>query len=492
MTELFTYLLKVNIALSLFYLIYYFWLRKLTFYTINRYFLIFALTFSTLYPLIHIHVNQSSAEKPTPVASNVMPVWEYEYSANQQMTINEHIDTLFYLTLLVFTLRFCISLFGILKIHLSSTASIWNAYHYRKSKEDILPFSFWKNVYLNPEKHSDNELEGIFRHEYVHVRQLHSLDILLAELILIFCWYNPFSWLFRRVIRENIEFITDSNVLASGINKKAYQYSLLTVLTANRQSTIANYFNMKDLKKRISMMNRKQTANMHLFKYVLLIPLVIGCLSIFTISVAKQHTLTPESLSLTTVMGTDDKPTENEIPKGKPFVLIDTISNIDTVKDKEENTLANNLQIRFVKADSLTPLYVIDSELVEKTELAQIDPNDIESISVLKSKGAVAMYGEQAQDGVILITTKNSASTIKADTLKINESKLNSPLTKLNSPLIYIDGDKKTRKDLDVLDPEDIDSVEVYKDKAATDKYGDDGKNGVINITTKQTQSDKN
>lgn len=490
MTELFTYLLKVNIALSLFYLIYYFWLRKLTFYTINRYFLIFALAFSTFYPLIHIHVNQSSAEKPTPVASNAIPVWEYEYSANQQMTINEHIDTLFYLTLLVFTLRFCISLFGILKIHLSSTASIWNAYHYRKSKEDILPFSFWKNVYLNPKKHSDNELEGIFRHEYVHVRQLHSFDILLAEVVLIFCWYNPFAWLFRRVIRENIEFITDNNVLASGINKEAYQYSLLTVLTANRQSTIANYFNMKDLKKRISMMNRKQTTSGHLLKYVVLIPLVIGCLSIFTISAAQQHTLTPESLSLTTVMDTGDKPTESEIPKGKSFALVDTIPNTDTVK--EDITLVRNLQIRLGKADSLAPLYVIDGELAEKTELAKIDPNDIESLSVLKSKGAVAMYGEQAQGGVILITTKHKAATIKADTLEIKESKLSSPLTKLNSPLIYIDGDKKTRKDLDVLDPEDIDSVEVYKDKAATDKYGDDGKNGVINITTKQTQSDKN
>src|SRR5690606_30847173 len=413
MADLFTYLLKVNIALSLFYLIYRLWLRNLTFYRTNRHFLIFSVLFATLYPLVNWNWFDPNATIAPQVAT-MIPIWEYQYSAQQEVTISEYLIQLFYLTLLVFAFRLCISLWGILRIHLSSSASIWKAYRYRRSDENILPFSFWKNVYLNPSKHQENELEGIFRHEYVHVRQLHSFDVLLAELVLVFCWYNPFAWLFTRSIKENIEFITDSQVLASGVDKKDYQFSLLRILGNTRQPLIANYFNITDIKKRISMMNKKQTPRFHIIKYLLLIPAIVTCLSAFTISKAKHPSLVPQEM-LSSVRALNVlKPARAD----QPITFIDTVktdtTKTDTVKTTTDSTDKKKQSILIVRHDGNhkdlhhrpEPLYIIDGEVKTTGDMSSIDPNTIESIDVLKGENAVDKYGKEAKDGVILITTK--------------------------------------------------------------------------------------
>lgn len=507
MTDLFTYLIKVNIALSLFYLIYHLWLRKLTFYTVNRYFLLFAVIFSSLYPLINWNWYQSNSNL-SPQVVELIPVWKYEYSNSQQIAITEHIDQLFYLTLAVFGLRLFIGLLGVLRIHLSSTASIWKAYNYRKSEEDIMPFSFWRYVYLNPSKHKVNELEGIFRHEYVHVRQLHTLDILLGELVLLFCWYNPVAWLFRRVIRENIEFITDSNVLASGINKQAYQYSLLTVLTSNKQSSIANHFNMKDLKKRIRMMNRKRTSGIHIVKYIMLVPIIIGCLSAFTISEARQRSLAPQEMiqsirSLNILKPktiTVDTVQTDTLAKGKPRIEVRGPEKIDTVNKAQAPT---GLKVRIQDSTEM-PLYIIDGEVNDAKGLSNIDPKDIKAVNVIKGIKAIALYGERGKNGVIEITLKGTTSDINANaeslkaensTVSVEDSSSLSfriPRHEEGSPkkvgyqIIYIDGEKKTQEDLQKLDINIIESVSVYKGKTAVERYGSGAEDGVAVITTKQ------
>src|SRR5690606_801423 len=106
---------------------------------------------------------------------------------------------------------------------------------------------------------------------------------------LIFFWYNPVCWLFRRDIRENIEFITDQKVLSLGVDKQSYQYSLLNISTIPKQAVLGNYFNLRNLKKRIMMMNKKQTPKTHLSKYIFIVPVVIICSLIFGITKAKEN-----------------------------------------------------------------------------------------------------------------------------------------------------------------------------------------------------------
>jgi len=128
--------------------------------------------------------------------------------------------------------------------------------------------------------HTDKELGEIIMHEYVHVKQLHSADILIAELFCVVNWFNPFAWFIRHSIRQNLEFIADDNVVRSGINKKDYQYHLLKVVGIP-QYRIANQFNFSSLKKRIIMMNRARSAKIHLLKFMFILPLLAVTLMAF-------------------------------------------------------------------------------------------------------------------------------------------------------------------------------------------------------------------
>jgi N-acetylmuramoyl-L-alanine amidase len=93
-------------------------------------------------------------------------------------------------------------------------------------------------------------------------------------------WYNPFAWLLRHNLRQNLEFIADSKVIQSGIDKKQYQYSLLKVIAAP-EFQIVSQFNIVSLKKRIAMMNKMPSNRVHLVKFLFVLPLLAVSLLAF-------------------------------------------------------------------------------------------------------------------------------------------------------------------------------------------------------------------
>jgi hypothetical protein len=144
----------------------------------------------------------------------------------------------------------------------------------------ITPFSFGNAIFINPRLHTEKEWEEIVLHEYVHIRQRHTLDILLAEAITIVNWYNPFAWALRHSIRQNLEFIADQQVLDKGVDKKEYQYHLLKVM-GHPPYRLANNFNFTSLKKRIIMMNKIRTARVQLLRLLFWLPLLAVILLAF-------------------------------------------------------------------------------------------------------------------------------------------------------------------------------------------------------------------
>jgi TonB-dependent SusC/RagA subfamily outer membrane receptor len=121
------------------------------------------------------------------------------------------------------------------------------------------------------------------------------------------------------------------------------------------------------------------------------------------------------------------------------------------------------------------PLLLIDGEINDNSNLHSLNPDNIESISVLKDKSATSIYGDKGKNGVIIITTKKGKKAID----KINKS--------LDNALFVVDGEiKDTYFDINSIKPENLESVNILKDKAAIEKYGVKGKNGVIEIEIKK------
>src|SRR4030095_3053409 len=306
MPGLFVYILKLSISLGVVYLFYHLVLRKLTFYAWNRWYLLgysflsFFIAFFNITPLFQAGLLNSRAIQFVPSI--------YFYSDNislgktAAMISRSNWSYWTYGLLIVITgaaalsVRLIIQYFSFLDIRNRAELLSENDTKIYHVEADIIPFSFGNSIFLNRNLHSPDDMQEIVRHEFVHVKQKHSWDILWSELLCVVNWYNPFSWLLKRSIRQNLEFIADCKVLQNGLSKKEYQYLLLKVI-GNNHFSIASKFNFSSLKKRIAMMNKMKTARVHIVKFLFIVPLVAILLIAFR---KKEHEGKSNRLLITT------------------------------------------------------------------------------------------------------------------------------------------------------------------------------------------------
>jgi rhodanese-related sulfurtransferase len=139
------------------------------------------------------------------------------------------------------------------------------------------PCSFGNTIFINPANYDWDTYNQILIHEKIHVSGRHTVDILLAELAVVLQWFNPFVWLYRREVENNLEFLTDASVLLhQEVERSAYQLSLLRVSAPHMPFSITNNYNQSLLKRRIVMMNSKSSSTHTVWKYFFLIPLLTG------------------------------------------------------------------------------------------------------------------------------------------------------------------------------------------------------------------------
>lgn len=293
MPTIIQYLLKLTVSAAVIYAFYYLVLRRLTFYNLNRWYLSGYTLLCFVIPFINITQIASKADEKIP-ALNYIPVVQNinNYMLPAMNDIEHHSFSIWDAILpmlaigsVILLVKLAVQMISFM--HMKRNARLISdkdsaIYHV---DGQIMPFSFGRSIYLNKNMHSDKELGEIIMHEYVHVKQLHSADILIAELFCVVNWFNPFAWFIRHSIRQNLEFIADDNVVRSGINKKDYQYHLLKVVGIP-QYRIANQFNFSSLKKRIIMMNRAKSAKIHLLKFMFILPLLAVTLMAFRSEIA--------------------------------------------------------------------------------------------------------------------------------------------------------------------------------------------------------------
>lgn len=236
---------------------------------------------------------------------------------------------MFALGAMVLFLKLAVQLFSLMRIHRHSIEASWRTYVYRNVLFPIAPFSFFNRIYVNAKQHEESELYDIFEHEQIHVKGLHTLDIILFEAILILCWYNPVVWLLRKAVRQNLEFLTDQYVLNQGVDRQTYQYSLLHVSKQGATVGVGNQFNFKLLKKRITMMNKKRSSALELSKYAFLLPVLIFVAAAFTVTKAD------EKISEVVLLAKQTEVKDlQRVLQQKDTVKIIAVTEKDTVKGK--------------------------------------------------------------------------------------------------------------------------------------------------------------
>ena len=315
------YIINVALILLVCLAFYKLLLRRETFYKVNRYMLVICLAISFSLPLLQVP-QQFSFRKPakevisvpnsTMIATDQLEQNTTSSKATEQKTsvtkqpaaieqsstgnnqsqisnIKSQISFSQVLNWLFWLYWFGVVVFGI-SFLFQMVVLLWRAYRnpvildgqFRivEVSGDKAPCSFGNNIFINPEKYDWETYTQIIEHEKVHIRQRHTLDIVIAELALVFQWFNPFAWIYRREIESNLEFLTDDQLMQQKIDKQSYQLSLVKVSAPHLPLSLTTNYNQSILKKRIAMMNIKR-SNLHTaWKYFFLLPVfaILACL----------------------------------------------------------------------------------------------------------------------------------------------------------------------------------------------------------------------
>ena len=253
------------------------------------------------------------------------------------------------------------------------TATVENGQRIVRSAKIDTPFSFLRTIYL-PTSLAPEHCEVVIQHECAHIRHHHSLERIAMELMKAVLWFNPFVWLFSRLLTEVHEFEADREVIDSGFDNRLYATSIFTQ-AFGFSPDIANGLQSSLTKKRFKMMTKQRPSTRSLLRLAAALPVVATLAMLF--SVRAQATIylpiekqSPESAADFTEVRTysaepvlsaadSTKLREYKAEPAVPFMLVEdkTTNEEEAVPfllvDDEKKKQLKYKDIAFVKADKM-------------------------------------------------------------------------------------------------------------------------------------------
>jgi hypothetical protein len=338
METLFLFLIKSSGLIGLFYLAYILLLRKETFFNSNRWFLLAGLITSVVLPLVVFTKFVWVEPIPSTFDWSKIPVTTtttaFETTAttaieNTTLEINWYVvfAIVYSIGILGFLLKFAFDFYSLSKILTGKTVQHQADFKFIDVNDNLAPFSYFNSIVYNSSLYSDTELENILEHEKVHSTQNHTVDVLISRLFCVVFWFNPFIWLYKKAVLQNLEFIADSEASKKISDKKGYQLTLLKITTQENCVAITNHFYQSLIKKRIVMLNKNQSNKRNSWKYAVVLPLLGAFVFFFQVKVVAQEK----------VVSTEKKEPQSGKVEIKP-IKIETDSNT-LFKEKETNVI---------------------------------------------------------------------------------------------------------------------------------------------------------
>lgn len=530
----FVYILKSSVCLAAFYLFYRLLMARETFHRFNRFALLGILLLSCLLPLIEVNVKQEPEVRQTMLTlEQLLMMADAESSATvgavEEATVTwVQMALLAYLSgILFFAFRNACSLMRLLMLLKSGSRQHVDCYLPGRREhvtlivhnKEVAPFSWMKYIVISRKDLEENGRE-ILIHELAHIRNRHSLDLLVADVCVFFQWFNPASWLMKQELQNIHEYEADEAVIEEGVDAKQYQLLLIKKAVGTRLYSMANSFNHSKLKKRITMMLKEKSSPWACLKYLYVLPVAAVAVTAFArpevsekveeISAVKVNDLAAivetkvaESVGDTTKpAGVTYVPVEvNEKLKGTPVLtVVEQMpaypggmaalmeyfkENMRYPASAKERGLQGRVTVQFV-VDK-------DGSIKEPKVIRSIDQElDEEALRLVKS---MSKWEPGRQNGepvavkfAVPVPFKLDADVRMSEQLVIQEVRTSMDGGK-GIPLYIVDGKEVSASVMRALKPESIAAVSVLKDKSATAIYGERAKHGVVVITLKESDS---
>ncbi|OKZ06437.1 MAG: hypothetical protein BHV76_11395 [Phocaeicola plebeius] len=396
------YLLQVNVGLILFYALYKLVCTRDTFFRSRRFILIVSLVLPFILPFIDVR-------EWLEIRDRVIMLTHFDYSAvlpeivvgseaaetgNRVFVLSEWIGYLYLAGVVVLLVRLAVQAFSLYRLIVRMPEKEINGVRVKCLNDPSGPFSFFGWIFMNPAAVKEDEISEILTHEMAHVKQHHSVDVFLAEMVSICCWMNPFAWLLKREVRLNLEFLADRKVMEAGFATKSYQYHLLG-LAYNHKYGLSNNFNFSHLKQRIIMMNKKKSNAAGHIKYALFVLPAFALLVAGNISCSQDASQTEDAKEeVVAPVSPDAKeaPADStakeevfmvaeqmpEFPGGMKELLKFLQENVKYPENAMKNNVQGRVIVQFVVEKDGTP--------TEFKVLRSVDPDlDAEALRVMKA-----------------------------------------------------------------------------------------------------------
>ena len=553
-----SYIIELSICWLGFYLVYTLLLRRETFFQINRGYLLTTLLLGLILPLISYLPKPvfSFPEESLPTI-NLQAV-HVGVQQLEEIVVTAHHDGIDYWQILLgiyligvvlFALRLFYGFYQIYQIFIHAKIIQQQNYTLVITNQIHFPFSFFNYLFWSeatPFESSDGN--KIIQHEKAHMKQWHSVDVVLVELLSVLFWCSPVIYFYKKSLRVVHEYLADAEVLRH-TQKKQYGQLLLRQSQSGIQLALANNFFHSQLKKRIAMMTRNKSSRNSLIKYLLAIPVLLMLLMLFSQKnlLAKINKGGTELISKNLEKQTTESKILNNIlanlkdtiplPKThwhktfngeEVFKVVEEMPRFKT-SECEANTdartrknCADREMLMFIYKNIKYPAQarelgiqgqVVVQFIVDKNGKIN-QPKVIRSIGggcgeeVLRIVNTMPQWIPGKQRGKNVNVQFNLPVRFKLDgdhpakekefideenpsaisLTQANVTALFDNQSKKNIPIFYINGERQYKFTKD-LDPNLIDKIRILKDEAAIKFAGEDGKNGVILITLKPDAS---
>ena len=327
MNNVISILIQSSLSIALLFIVYAVFLRRDTFFKTNRYYLIASLLVSSIIPFVDFSILLSAREQVLMVILDPVVITPegIQTSIEANASIYEICLAIYLTGVIIFGSRFLYQLIQLAILIRRFRISRQEGMRIVFTDKNFAPFSFFNLVFLNSRNINSPETQKIISHERVHIRQWHSLDLMLLEFVTIIQWFNPFVWLYRHAIKTLHEYLADEGVLHSGVDANVYSALLFEQGTGIQINDLTNNFSKSLLKRRFIMMTKKRTTRLARVKLLFALPLALSMMLVISFSpdmLAQEKEKAPAQPKEVQVVNQDIDPPPPPPPKEITVITI--------------------------------------------------------------------------------------------------------------------------------------------------------------------------
>lgn len=326
--QILSYLLKVSIGVTIVWLLWQAFMRRENNFALSRLFILLGVALSVILPAIAPEISITSN-------SIISTQQEFYMVKLKEITVtaqNNGANIPWFLLgygaiSLFFAFRFNRRLASIVALYSKANKQRNGSWVIVNHQRDIPPFSFLNLCFINKKNIPNSSIQDVLDHEKAHFSKLHSLDIILFEILSVFQWFNPLFWQLKKRLIEVHEFQADEGVLRKRVDLYAYQESIVSLAFNGIALPIGNCFNKSLTLKRLAMMNLNEKRKGAVIRFSLSL-MILGSL-LFTIACEKA----PETSELEEVVVTAKSEGATEVQEspvdGEVFVVVEKMPKFD-------------------------------------------------------------------------------------------------------------------------------------------------------------------